>query len=236
LPRAGGETYMVDTHVHCLLTHLSYSQRFFRRLWASNRRRRSSPSPTSPPPSTTSSTTTTTMLSRFSAIAVRRGRVAPVFTARMYAVGSQMSNEDPKTLEREKERTLHRKQTLDTHDHAPGWNESLASESEAHVKADQANIDPSTLPERTIAALHQQHSADEGAAGEYATTHTTTVKTEVDVTSRTDSSDPSVTSHTQHEHALNERDEVEGPLARKGDSLHGNADRETVEGPLGQRK
>ncbi|KDQ15984.1 hypothetical protein BOTBODRAFT_173640 [Botryobasidium botryosum FD-172 SS1] len=179
------------------------------------------------------------MLSRLSAIAVRRGstqlRVAPAFATRMYAVGSQMSNEDPKTLQKEKERTLHRKQTIDTHDHAPGWKENLASESEAHIKADQSNLDPSTLPERTIAELHQQPEAGEGAAGEYATTYTRTVKTEVDVTSRTDSSDPSVTSRTEHEHALNERDEVEGPLAKKGDSSQGGADRETIEGPLGHK-
>ena len=51
-----------------------------------------------------------------------------------------MHENDPAVLEREKHLNLQGKQQS-THEHAPGWNEYLASASEAHVKADKAEID-----------------------------------------------------------------------------------------------
>ncbi|KAI9015122.1 hypothetical protein BC832DRAFT_190769 [Gaertneriomyces semiglobifer] len=64
---------------------------------------------------------------------------------RHYGLGSQMSDQDPDTIEREKKRSMERRvkttkvdltatERIET---APGWNECLASESEADVKADR---------------------------------------------------------------------------------------------------
>ncbi|KAJ3184086.1 hypothetical protein HDU85_001937 [Gaertneriomyces sp. JEL0708] len=65
---------------------------------------------------------------------------------RHYApLGSQMSDQDPDIIEREKKRSMERRvkttkvdvtatERIET---APGWNEYLASESEADVKADR---------------------------------------------------------------------------------------------------
>lgn len=51
---------------------------------------------------------------------------------------STMHDNDPETLEREKERTISGEQLKTPHiDSAPGWSEKPASSSEAHVKADR---------------------------------------------------------------------------------------------------
>jgi hypothetical protein len=50
--------------------------------------------------------------------------------------GSSMHDNDPELLEREKQRNLKNEQhsTSTPHKHAPGWNEYLASTSEAYTK------------------------------------------------------------------------------------------------------
>jgi len=68
---------------------------------------------------------------------------------------STMHDNDPEVLEREKRRNLarHPHQTSSPLDHSPGWNETLATTSEAHVKADQDASSPSDLAARTVAHL-----------------------------------------------------------------------------------
>ncbi|KAF8151845.1 hypothetical protein K438DRAFT_1457357, partial [Mycena galopus ATCC 62051] len=65
---------------------------------------------------------------------------------------STMHDNDPETLEREKDRNLEGQQDESStpHKHAPGWNEPLASSSEASVKADQATGSPSELQKTTV--------------------------------------------------------------------------------------
>ncbi|KAF8183939.1 hypothetical protein BJ912DRAFT_538813 [Pholiota molesta] len=64
-----------------------------------------------------------------------------------------MHENDPEVLEREKQRNLKRG-TIDLtstpHEHAPGWNEALASASEAIVKAEKSGGDPQTLQKVTV--------------------------------------------------------------------------------------
>jgi len=72
-------------------------------------------------------------------------------STRMYS--STMHENNPEVLEREKQRNLAGKQfgkMPETHDFAPGWNETLASTSEAHVKADKAGGTPLEMQRKTV--------------------------------------------------------------------------------------
>ncbi|CAK5268493.1 unnamed protein product [Mycena citricolor] len=75
-----------------------------------------------------------------------------------------MHDNDPAILEQEKKRnmsgTQHRTSTPHKQ-HAPGWNEHLASASEASVKADKSSGTPSDLQKTTIEYIHSRHSPDE---------------------------------------------------------------------------
>ncbi|KAJ4477283.1 hypothetical protein J3R30DRAFT_3703548 [Lentinula aciculospora] len=75
---------------------------------------------------------------------------------------STMHDNDPHVLDTEKKRNLSKTQhaTSTPHDHAPGWNEHLASASEAHVKADRSTASPSELTEKTIKYVHDHHSPE----------------------------------------------------------------------------
>jgi len=66
---------------------------------------------------------------------------------------STMHDNDPETLETEKRRNLSNQQhkTSTPHAHAPGWNEHLASTSEADIKADKSTL--STTDELQSATL-----------------------------------------------------------------------------------
>ncbi|KAJ7677700.1 hypothetical protein DFH06DRAFT_1166955 [Mycena polygramma] len=81
---------------------------------------------------------------------------------------STMHDNDPETLEQEKQRSLagrgtqHKNSDKTPHAHAPGWNEPLASASEAAVKADQAHGTPQDLQKRTV----EGHSHSRGASEE----------------------------------------------------------------------
>lgn len=72
---------------------------------------------------------------------------------------------DPEVLELEKWRNLLAKQQYQTTapvDDAPGWNEDLASDSEAFVKADRTPGSPSAeLVERTVTHVKARHSAEQ---------------------------------------------------------------------------
>lgn len=82
-------------------------------------------------------------------------------SARRYT--STMHDNDPETLEREKRRNLSRIQheTSTPIDDAPGWNEDLASASEAHVKADRSSVTINDLQRKTIDYINAKHQPDE---------------------------------------------------------------------------
>ncbi|EIW57206.1 uncharacterized protein TRAVEDRAFT_126463 [Trametes versicolor FP-101664 SS1] len=116
-------------------------------------------------------------------------------TPRFYS--STMHDNDPDVLEQEKKRNLSKEQhkTSTPHpDHAPGWNENLASASEAAIKADQAGVTPGDLQEKTVKYVKERHHATDSA---------TTTEPGVS-TSRM--------AHTSSGEASNKRDEIDGPL------------------------
>jgi len=82
---------------------------------------------------------------------------------RTYSTGHE---NDPEVLEREKRRNLSRQpyQTSSPVDHSPGWNEHLASTSEANVKADQDASSLHELASRTVNHLKARDATDERAA------------------------------------------------------------------------
>ncbi|KAG8845477.1 hypothetical protein FRB96_002495 [Tulasnella sp. 330] len=96
-----------------------------------------------------------------------------ITSTRVQSGGSHMSDNDPNILEREKHRNLHEKHDDSAHPHkkhAPGWSEPLASESEAHIKADQADIEsPQELQKATTDYIKKRHHA-EGVAEQVAET------------------------------------------------------------------
>ncbi|KAJ7578139.1 hypothetical protein C8J56DRAFT_356869 [Mycena floridula] len=70
---------------------------------------------------------------------------------------------DPEVLQREKERNLSSKSQNKTspHEHAPGWNEHLASDSEASVKADRStHASGEQLQNDTVNHLQSRHEED----------------------------------------------------------------------------
>ncbi|KAJ7274329.1 hypothetical protein B0H12DRAFT_1088162 [Mycena haematopus] len=74
-----------------------------------------------------------------------------------------MHDNDPEILETEKIRNLAGTQykTSTPHKHAPGWNEHLASASEASVKADKDTGSPGDLQKTTVEYIQARHSPDE---------------------------------------------------------------------------
>ncbi|KAL7422284.1 hypothetical protein Q5752_002930 [Cryptotrichosporon argae] len=107
--------------------------------------------------------------------ALRAARRAPVpAPARLMAVrwtsGSQRHGNDPDVIAKEKARNLSGTQDSSAphKEHAPGWNEHLASDSEANVKADQAGPKgkPSKdLQDATVKHTHKHHHTDDGHRG-----------------------------------------------------------------------
>ncbi|KAJ7285055.1 hypothetical protein C8J57DRAFT_1290309 [Mycena rebaudengoi] len=83
--------------------------------------------------------------------------------ARNTRFSSTMHDNDPLILEEEKQRNLSGTQhkTSTPHKHAPGWNEHLASASEASVKADKSTGSPSDLQRTTVDYIQSRHSPDE---------------------------------------------------------------------------
>ncbi|PPQ69313.1 hypothetical protein CVT25_005914 [Psilocybe cyanescens] len=76
-----------------------------------------------------------------------------------------MHDNDPELLEKEKHRNLNRNlndKTSTPHEHAPGWNELLASASEAAVKADRSDGGPQEMQTRTVEHLRARRSETDG--------------------------------------------------------------------------
>jgi len=86
---------------------------------------------------------------------------ATSLSQRFYASGSGIHDNDPETLENEKQKNLKGEQhhTSAPHKHAPGWNEYLASTSEAFVKADQSPgpLDTQKLQNETVDYVNKRH-------------------------------------------------------------------------------
>ncbi|KAJ6513184.1 hypothetical protein C8R45DRAFT_962723 [Mycena sanguinolenta] len=105
----------------------------------------------------------------FSRIATRSafrnvaGAARAVAPTRFTRLSSTMHDNDPIVLETEKVRNLTGTQykTSTPHKHAPGWNEHLASASEASVKADKDTGSPSDLQKTTVEYIQSRHSPDE---------------------------------------------------------------------------
>jgi len=79
---------------------------------------------------------------------------------------SSVHENDPELLEREKQRNLSGTQhhTSTPHDHAPGWNEHLASASEANVMADKSTNSLEEMTEKTVKYVQSRHHADDTIA------------------------------------------------------------------------
>lgn len=95
----------------------------------------------------------------------RRG----IFAARHQAAvsgrrqSSTMHDNDPEVLDLEKKRNLSGTQhkTSTPHTNAPGWNEHLATASEASVKADRSDSSPEDMQRTTVEYIHSRHAPDE---------------------------------------------------------------------------
>ncbi|KAF5367404.1 hypothetical protein D9758_003634 [Tetrapyrgos nigripes] len=75
-----------------------------------------------------------------------------------------MHDNDPELLEKEKRRNLNREQhqtSAPFGKDAPGWNEHLASASEAHVKADRSTGNPKELQAETVEYIRRRHSPED---------------------------------------------------------------------------
>jgi len=114
-----------------------------------------------------------------------------------------MHENDPDTLEKEKRRNLegkHHHSSSMHAEHAPGWNEYLASESEAVVKAqrssDAGHSDPNKLVEDTISHVKKRHHGEE--------TPIVQIKSETEQLLTRDNGETA--------EATYEKDEVTGPL------------------------
>ncbi|THH31724.1 hypothetical protein EUX98_g2474 [Antrodiella citrinella] len=73
-----------------------------------------------------------------------------------------MHDNDPEVLEQEKQRNLRKEQhkTSAPIRNAPGWNQHLASASEANIKADRSDNHPSEMTEHTIKYLKERHTVE----------------------------------------------------------------------------
>ncbi|ORY33726.1 hypothetical protein BCR39DRAFT_518886 [Naematelia encephala] len=83
---------------------------------------------------------------------------------------SSVHGNDPDKIAKEKARNLSGTQDSSAphKEHAPGWNEHLASDSEAAIKADQAAPDGKPgkeLQDTTVAHTHKHHHTDAGNHG-----------------------------------------------------------------------
>lgn len=125
-----------------------------------------------------------------------------------------MSNNDPEILEREKHRSLNEKHDDSSQphkEHAPGWNEDLASVSEAHIKADQANVgSPQELQAKTTEYIRKRHGHPDDLAHKAADTVSDVVHKAADKVSEILPGGGEVSGSAPYE-----KDVVEGPLGKK---------------------
>ncbi|KAH8114345.1 hypothetical protein DFH11DRAFT_1593894 [Phellopilus nigrolimitatus] len=101
---------------------------------------------------------------RVSRAATEAGLLNLNVPATRFASTSSMHNNDPEVLEREKQKNLSGEQdkTSAPHEHAPGWNEHLASSSEASVKADRnGKQNPEELQQESTERANEAHHAED---------------------------------------------------------------------------
>ncbi|KAF8071891.1 hypothetical protein FPV67DRAFT_1651159 [Lyophyllum atratum] len=118
----------------------------------------------------TSFITTSSALRYVSATALRSASTSTLRSSRRcMSSSSMMHDNDPVTIEIEKRRTLskeHHSKTSPPHIDAPGWNEHLASNSEASVKASaippslSSPATPSELQAETVDYVKARYSDD----------------------------------------------------------------------------
>jgi len=120
-----------------------------------------------------------------------------------------MSDNDPEVLEREKQRNLHEKHDDSAHPHkkhAPGWNEPLASHSEANIKADQAPVSsPEELQKQSTEYIRKRHHA-EGVVEQVSETVSDAMHKVADKVGDL--------AHSASGTASDVKDQVEGPLGK----------------------
>ncbi|KAF9521571.1 hypothetical protein CPB83DRAFT_865408 [Crepidotus variabilis] len=76
---------------------------------------------------------------------------------------STMHENDPEVLEREKDKSLSKTRSKSSpHQDTPGWNETLASASEAAVKADRHGTHPSDMIKTTVEYQRAERDSSEG--------------------------------------------------------------------------
>ncbi|KAJ7214050.1 hypothetical protein GGX14DRAFT_542311 [Mycena pura] len=107
---------------------------------------------------------------------LRVAKAAPIATRTKYNRYSSMVNDnDAEALETEKGRNLrgvqHQTSTPHKH-HAPGWNEYLASASEASVKADKSTGTFAELQSMTVEHISSRHSAKDDTHPDVLAAHT----------------------------------------------------------------
>ncbi|KAI0649490.1 hypothetical protein C8Q79DRAFT_950812 [Trametes meyenii] len=138
--------------------------------------------------------------------AFKRALVRPstsALTAAPRFYSSTMHDNDPEVPEEEKRRNLSKLQhetSTPIPDQAPGWNQYLASASEAAIKADQSTGTPLELQERTVKYVKERHHRGDSSA-----------------TSQSPVEPGVSTSHMKHDgptdpEAPYSRDEIDGPL------------------------
>ncbi|EAL22529.1 hypothetical protein CNBB4070 [Cryptococcus deneoformans B-3501A] len=101
--------------------------------------------------------------------ALRVQRTMPAVRILSRGAASKHDN-DPNVLAREKARNLSGTQDSSAphKEHAPGWNEHLATDAEANVKADQAAPDGppgKDLQEKTVSHVDKHHHTPDGMSG-----------------------------------------------------------------------
>ncbi|KAI0342752.1 hypothetical protein BDW22DRAFT_149138 [Trametopsis cervina] len=97
----------------------------------------------------------------------RRAVVAPVTrsTVLVNHYSSSVHGNDPEVIETEKQRNLRGEQhkTSTPIKNAPGWNQYLASQSEAAVKADRSDHSPEELATQTVQHIKDRHHTEHSA-------------------------------------------------------------------------
>lgn len=125
---------------------------------------------------------------------------ANVLAPRFYSSGSSIHDNDPELLEAEKQKNLKGLQndTSAPHKHAPGWNEYLATTSEAYTKADKSDAPINEIQSTTVEWVKKRHPPAGGDATE------TVVEKVSDM------------AEGMKEAALQAKDTILGPLASAG--------------------
>ncbi|TFY54740.1 hypothetical protein EVJ58_g8683 [Rhodofomes roseus] len=125
-----------------------------------------------------------------------------------------MHEHDPDTIEKEKHRNLTGKQHKTSAPHektAPGWNEYLASASEAAVKADQSHGEgdggTAAMQQNTVTHVKRRYHEEDSPVP----------NPQEQTSSPEQGTNTSHMAHGENVHAVYERDEVSGPLGGAGD-------------------